>query len=306
MPAQDTSGIKEKIMSILGKKGPSLPVHIAKEIELSILFTSAFLSELASEKRIKISYIKIGNSPLYYLPGQKPLLEKFSHYLKDKEREAFMFLKEKKFLKDSEQAPAIRVALREIKDFAVPFLKEKEIIWRFFSVPEEEFVKEEKPIAREIVKEKTHPGVVELEKPIVREIKEIKTKAEEKEKTLDIFDTPKKRKRKTQKKTPKKSKKEGDFFNKTKEFLAEKSIELFDIISFDKNQIILRIKDNEGEKIMIVYNKKRINDSDIIRAAKKSSEFNLPYIIVSLGEPLKKIHELIEAIKNLHSIEKLK
>jgi len=44
MPIKDTSEIKEKIILILRKNGPSLPVHIAKEIETSILFTSAFLS----------------------------------------------------------------------------------------------------------------------------------------------------------------------------------------------------------------------------------------------------------------------
>ena len=103
MPIKDTSEIKEKIISFLRKNGPCLPVHIAKEIEFSILFTSAFLSELASEKRIRISNIKIGNSPLYYLPEQKPLLEKSSFHLKSKEKDAFMILKEKKFLKHSKE-----------------------------------------------------------------------------------------------------------------------------------------------------------------------------------------------------------
>jgi len=299
MPIQDTSEIKEKIISILRKNGPGLPVHIAREIELSILFTSAFLSELASEKRIKISYMKVGNSPVYYLPEQKSLLEKFSHYLKSKEKEAFILLKEKKFLRDSEQDPAIRVALREVKDFAIPFRNEGEIIWRFFSSPEEEFVKEKKPLIQEIKEIKTKIKEEEKTRPSVAEL--------ESEKTLDIFDASKKRKKiQKRKKISKISQKEENFFNKIKEFLAEKLLELLDIISFSKNQIILRIKDNEGEKIMIAYNKKRINDDDIIKAARKSSEFNLPYIIVSPGEPLKKIHELIGAVKNLHSIEKLK
>lgn len=282
MPIKDTSEIKEKIISILRKNGPGLPVHIAKEIESSILFTSAFLSELASEKRIKISYMKVGNSPLYYLSGQEPLLEKFSHHLKSKEKDAFILLKEKKIIKDSEQDPAIRVALREIKDFAIPFKKDEEIFWRYFTIPITEFKIAEKP--RKIEKKKT-------------------------EKTLDIFDASRKKeliKRTQKKKISKTSQKERNFFNKVKEFLSEKSTELIDIISFSRNEIILRVKDTEGEKIMVAYNKKRISDNDIIKAAKKSSEFNLPYIVLSLGKPLKKVHELIRAVKNLHSIEKLK
>ncbi len=282
MPIQDTSEIKEKIISILRRNGPGLPVHIAREIESSALFTSAFLSELASERRIKISNMKVGNSPLYYLPGQEQLLEKFSHYLKSKEKEAFTLLKEKKIIKDSEQDPAIRMALREIKDFAVPFKKNEEIFWRYFTIPITEFKIAEKPIKIE------------------------KKKAE---KTLDIFETSGKKeriKRTPKKKISKTSQKESNFFNKVKGSLSEKSIELIDIISFSKNESILRVKDTEGEKIVVAYNKKRISDNDIIKAAKKSAEFNLPYMILSLGEPLKKVRELILSVKNLHSIEKLK
>jgi len=123
MPAQDTSQIKEKIIFTIKRRGPSLPVHIAKEIGLNMLFTSAFLSELFSEKKIRISNLKVGSSPVYFLSGQEPMLENFSQYLKSKEKDAFMILKERKFLKDNVQDPAIRVALRAIKDFAIPFKK---------------------------------------------------------------------------------------------------------------------------------------------------------------------------------------
>ncbi len=281
MPQQDTSEIKEKIISILRRNGPGLPVHIGRGIESSSLFTSAFLSELSSEKRIKISYMKVGNSPLYYLSGQEQLLEKFSHYLKSREKEAFALLKEGKIIKDSEQEPAIRIALREIKDFAIPFKKNDEIFWRYFTIPITEFKVVEKP--KKIEKEKI-------------------------EKTLDIFDSSKKEgtKRTQKKKISKTSQKERNFFNNVKEFLSEKSTELIDIISFSRNESLLRVKDSEGEKIVVAYNKKRLSDNDIIKAAKKSAEFNLPYMILSLGDPLKKVRELISAVKNLHSIEKLK
>ena len=280
MPTQDTSGIKNKIISILRKNGPSLPVHIAREIKLSMLFASAFLSELASEKRIKISYIKIGNSPLYYLSEQKPLLEKFSNYLKSKEKESFTFLKEKRFLKDSEQEPAIRVALREIKDFAVPFRKNEELIWRFHTVLEEEFEVQKKEI-RPVMKEEGR-----------------------KEKELNIFDKSKKTVKKISRK--KRPKKENKFFENIKDFLTNDSLEMIDIEAFGKNEIILKIKENTKEKILIAYNKKRINENDIINASKKASEFNLPYIILSFGEPLKKLQNLLKALGNLSSIEKIK
>jgi len=279
---KDTSEIKEKIISVLRKNGPSLPVHIAREIESSMLFTSAFLSELAAEKRIKISNMKVGNSPLYFIQGQDPMLEKFSQYLKSREKDAFASLKERKFLEDNEQEPAIRVALREIKDFAVPFKKEGEIIWRYFTVSEKEFKIKEKP------------------KLIAK--KETKKIEPEKERTLNIFDKP--RRAKTSKKISRE--KENKLFSKVKEFLSEKSMEIIDITNFSKNEILLRIRDNGEEKLLIVYNKRRIGENDLIKASKKASEFNLPYIIIGLGEPLKKMRGLIDAIRNLSSIEKLK
>jgi len=286
MPTQDTSEIKEKILSALKRRGPSLPVHIAKETDLSILFASAFLSELVSEKKIKISSMRVGSSPIYFIPEQGFMLPNFSQYLKSKEKDAFIFLKEKKFLKDKEQEPAIRVALRAIKDFAIPFKKNDEIFWRYFIIPETDFKIKEK-VKEEEPKEK----MIQLTKP---------SKGREGGETLDIFEKSAKKK---QKKKPTQKKNEK-FFNKVKEYLSKKSIEIIDIESFSKNDLILRIKDSE-EKLLIAYNKKRINEEDIIKAHKKASELNLSYIILSLGEPTKKLDNFITAIKNLSKIEKI-
>ncbi len=317
MPIQDTSPIKEKIIIFLKRKGPSLPVHIAKEINSSILFTSAFLSELMSEKKIKTSNMKVGSSPLYFVQGQEYLLENFSNYLKSKEKEAFFRLKEKKFLKDAIQEPAIRVALREIKDFAIPFKQGDEIIWRFFTVSEREpdisigdsdiqipDKKIETP--RESLTEIDSSKKVEIFDGPLNEKKEIieipKKKPEESLKT-EVSETKKIKKKATKKRNT--SKKDEGFFNKVKGYASEKSWEILDIINFGKGEMILKIKNLEGEKIFIAYNKRKINDLDIIRAAKKASEFNLPYILACVGEPLKKLSDLISAINNLDSVEKL-
>jgi len=170
MPAQDTTQLKERIVSRIRIKGPSLPVHVAKDINTSMLFASAFLSELISEKKLKVSNLKVGNSPLYLIPGQEHLLERFTQYLNQKEKEAFSLLKEKSILKDSEQHPAIRVALSEIKDFAIPFSRNNELYWKYLTVAEED--------KDEIMKEETMPL-----------IKEIKKQFEEIEKIEDEEDT---------------------------------------------------------------------------------------------------------------------
>ena len=130
--------VKEHIKKILESRGPSLPVHIAKATTMSSLFASAFLSELASEGIVKISYMKVGGSPLYYLPGQEAKLENFFNFLSPKEREAVVLLKEKGILDDEAQHPAIRVALRSLKDFALAFKKGDKLLWRYFLVNEME------------------------------------------------------------------------------------------------------------------------------------------------------------------------
>jgi len=298
MPTQDTSNIKEKIMLTFKRRGPSLPVHIASETGLSMLFASAFLSELLSEKKIKLSFMKVGSSPIYLLQGQEPMLERFSQYLKSKEKEAFELLKRKRFLKDEEQVPAIRIALREIKDFAIAFKNDEEIFWRYFTIPENEFEPKVKSI------EKTQQPE-DKKKPVEKTLDKQELNIFSKQKTAPK-DIPSKEGKKIPIKKRTATKNNNDkFFNKVKEFLSEKSIEILDIENFSKSDLILRIKTKGEEKLLVAYNKKRISEADIIKAHKKAIEFNLRYIILSLGEPLKKIDNLIKAIKDLSGIERI-
>ena len=81
--------------------------------------------------------------------------------------------------------------------------------------------------------------------------------------------------------------------------------EIIDVIGLLKDEIILKVKKGREEQLIVAYNKKRLIESDIIRANKKSSELNLPYTIISRGEPSKKLQELIEAAKNLSNIQKI-
>src|SRR3989338_5535239 len=140
--AQKHEEIVNKIMNMLRRKGPTLPVHIASETGLSTLFASAFLSELISRKIVKLSSMRIGSSPLYFLSGQEEQLMKFAEYIKGKERDAYDLIMESGVLRDDELEPAIRVAMRSIRDFAFSIqanLDGKEIIfWRFLTTKEDE------------------------------------------------------------------------------------------------------------------------------------------------------------------------
>lgn len=271
-------------MNFIETNGASLPVEIAKTIDTSTLFTSAFLSELTSEQKLKTSHMKIGSSPAYYIKGKENTLEKYAQYLKSKEKEAHDLLKEKKFLIDSDQTTAIRVALRSIKDFAKPLEKNNKLIWRYFTSEENEYnapkETEEKP--------KTQTSIpIQTKKQItpIKPKKEIQIKTPTKKKAQD--------------------KKNERFFNTVKEYLNSQEIEISDILGFSKENLILKIINKQEEKILIAFNKKRITEEDIVKAYKKSQEHNLKYSILSMGEPAKKTINLFEAMKNLDSINKI-
>ena len=323
MATQDTTQLKEKIISTIRSRGPSLPVHIAKEINMSMLFASAFLSELISEKKIKTSNLRVGSSPLYLIRGQEEKLENFSNYLKSKEKDAFVLIRDKSFLKDSNQEPAIRVALRAIKDFAIPFKKQDEIYWRYFKIPESEFESQEKDKTSIEYKKEDKKEVLkeneEIKKQDEKKVEESKAEEvgqeiqeeikESEEDDLQIFDEEKKVKKKVvRKKTTKKktsSKVNEKFFNSVKSYLSLKEIEILDIVGFSKDDLILKVKEKGEEKILVAYNKKSLREEDLIKAYKKSQEFNLKYLLLSFGEPLKKLNNFIEAALSLERIEKI-
>ncbi len=301
---QDALKLKENIVGIIRRRGPCLPIHISSEIKINTLFASAFLSELFSEKRIKISNMKVGSSPLYFIPGQEPMLEKFANHLKSKEKDAFFLLKEKSFLKDTEQEPAIRVALRYIRDFAIPFRNNGEIYWKYLTAPDSEFKPREEE--KERIEEKKIEPEIKAEVKIEQPIKEIQEEIAPKK--IDIFEKnkPKKQpKKKPTKSKPAEKKQNDKFFNRIKESLLKKSVEILDIEDFSKNEIILKVKIEGIEHILFAYNKKRIDEEDIVKAYKKASQLNLPYEILSLGEPQKKLDNLIKAVKTLGKIGKI-
>ncbi len=130
----DVNSVKKKILEFLDKNGPSLPVPIAKHVGLQPMFASAILSELLNEKRVKTSSMKIGTSPLYLIPGQEYKLEAFTENLGGVEKEAYLILKDNRLIEDQAQEPRIRVALRGLKDFAIPTQMNDKLFWKYFTV----------------------------------------------------------------------------------------------------------------------------------------------------------------------------
>jgi len=295
--------VKEQIKRTLESRGPSLPVHIAKAISMSSLFASAFLSELSSEGIVKISHMKVGGSPLYFLPGQEDKLVNFIKFISPKEREAFELLRSKSILEDEKQHPAIRVALRALKDFALAFKKGDKLFWRYFLANE----KEAKNLRVENIQAGAEERVVEKieEKKIEQKIEPIEIKKEELEKDRIIESTIISAIKIPVTKKPRKIKTKEDFLNEIKKLFAQKGIEIEKIEGFDNKQVFAKVRMNNSILLAVAYNKKKIDHKDLIKAYKKSLTFGMSYCVFSKGELNKKAKETIEAYRKLSGVEKI-
>lgn len=301
----DINEKKNKIVNFLQVNGPTLPVRISKVIEMEPVFASAILSELYNDKRIKMSHMKIGSSSLFFLPGQEEKLQDFIENLKTIEKEVFFKLKEQKILFDESEDPAIRVAVRGMKDFAIPFEHDGKQCWKFVSVTNEEVEnffhpKEIKEKKKEEVKEKVEEKVEEKEDDKVAEKKEVEksekkaekkiwksnkvegvVKPEENEKVLDVFDETK-----------------SEFYEEVKKFLKKNDIEIIDEIQADKKEVVAKIvvksKISDLNYLLIAKNKKSVNREEVNVVLQRSSYHKMPCILILRKEPSKSVMNMLK------------
>jgi hypothetical protein len=298
--------IKQKILEVLREKGPSIPISVSKEVNLSSLFASAILSEMISNKLIKVSNMKIGSSPLYFIQGQEAQLENFFNYLNFREKEAFSLLKKNEVLNDEKIDPIMRVATRAIKDFAIPikvnYKGQEKLFWKFHSV--------EKSQAIEKIKEYLEP-----EKVKSKEKAEKKSKHKEiKEKEAELQAEQEKTKE-TKIELPIKSKKEkitkseGDFLKKIYSYLESIKAVIKEETEKKKKSVLFKIEIRTDignvPMVLIAKDKKLISDSDIILAGHKSQIEKSAVLLLSSGDLNKKAILSIEQFKNLVFFNKI-
>jgi hypothetical protein len=299
---------KEKILSTLRLKGPCLPVQISREISFSPLFTSAFLSELKSEGKVSISNMRVGSSPLYFLPGQESMLEKFFGYLNHREKEAFTLLKEKLVLEDGEQSPVMRVALRAIKDFAHPVKirvgGESKHFWKYFSVAEDEVAKMIEKGGQTVRENLELPIKVEEVKKTSNEVEVRKSEVIERN-IQEVLEEPRpiaeKKKLKVQ---------ESEFVINVKDYLRAKDIEILEVIAERKKDFEARVGIDtllgKQEFYLVAKDKKSVTDNDFAVVLQKGQSKKMPAALMSTGEMSKKGKEHLESWGNLVKFEKLK
>ena len=298
---------KEKVIQTIRIRGPVIPAQIAKLIGTDILMASAMLSELVSKNILKISHVKFGSTPLYCLPGQESRLQDFAKNLHEKEKRAYDLLIQKKILRDKTSEPVVRVALRNIKDFAVP-LQVKinnniEIFWKWYLLTNEEAAK----IIKEMVKiDKPKKEIKPVHETITRKEQE-KPKEEQKQIKKEELKKvmPKEEIKKEEKKIFVDKTAEDKFLSEVKRFFEKSSINLIEQKIIKKNSdldLVIEVPRAVGSLIYYckARSKKRISDSDLSSAFVQGQLKKLPVLFLTKGELTKKAKEmLLKEFKNI-------
>lgn len=326
MPIDMNSAVrtKEMIMSFIKNRGPSLPISVAKDAKVSTLFASAFLSELYHERRLRMSHLKVGSTSLYLIPGQEQQLENFTQYLNHKEQEAFHLIKQHGTLKEEELQPAIRVAIREIKDFAIPIQENQKTIWKYaFAKDSVQPIQQAQQVqsivmpsnpaipasVQEAVQNQLSSQLIEEPKTSIQVISEVQEKP---------------KKERIKKEIPKPSFEfnltkvidepieiiETQLGKQVRKYCNEKSLEIVKIEEEKgKNfSAILSLQTPVGKQhyYCIARDKKKINEQDIQQALEKAQKNRMPTLIL-ISAPLdKKGQALISDWQNMIKVDKLK
>ncbi len=167
--------VQDQILEFLSVTGPTVPTKVAKTIQTDIIIASAHLSDLAAQGKVRISSLKVGGSPLYYLSGQEEKLYDFApSNLNPKDLAVLERLKNEKVLREADLDLLSKVALRALKDFAVPLQvrtsERSELFWKWHLLPDEAT----NPLVRDIL---YPPLPVEHAEPLSVEQEYIKTDA---------------------------------------------------------------------------------------------------------------------------------
>lgn len=311
---------KEKILEIV-KLGPTFPSKIAKQLGngADTMLVGAILSTLISTGDIKVSTVKIGGTPLYYIPEQESKLEEFINYLNDKDKATFRLLKEEKVMLDSAQDPLIRVSLRTIKDFAKSFEvvdKNKKIIfWRFYNVSKEEAnILAKKILATQIAEEidvteatanieisaakTTSAPLTEIIKPKIEEA-ELKESLEESVKP-EIKHKIKEVKNETKEQ-------EYKFYEIIKKYITSKNLDIVSREKIKKTEYNLILKNHDTNEYTYckAKDKKSITEGDLAPALIFAQNKKMTCLFIATGDLSKKAESLIHKDFSAMTFEKI-
>ncbi len=292
----------QRVLEIVKQKGPVVPSQVSVEIGTSSLIVSAILSELASGKQIRISSVKIGGSPLYYAPGQEEKLQNYVKYLHEKEVKAYELLKSKMVLQDEILEPVMRVALREIKDFALPLNVQTpdggvKLFWKWYMLSNGDAEPYINDILEGGIKKE---AVVQKKEAVITVMKDVSENA----KLSDVQETLRVKK---PKKAPADS---GIFVRMVLDYFSHSNIEVLERFESKRRaeaEFVVSVPSPVGS---IKYycrakDKKSCNDADLSSAYVRGQAKKLPVLFLTSGKLTKNATEMLEREFSAMKVKKI-
>ncbi|MEM4637626.1 MAG: hypothetical protein QXK76_01200 [Candidatus Woesearchaeota archaeon] len=287
---------KEKVLDVL-KQGPSIPTKIVKIVGGDTMLIGAILSTLISTGEVKYSSLKIGGSPLYFLPEHEQKLEEFTNYLSDKDQKTVSLLKEKKVLKESSQDPLIRVSLKNIKDFAKQFKLNDEIFYRYFMVS----LEEAETIAKQLIEQENNlsSAIREVKESISDQMKESSVNEIIPNEKIENTNTQKKQKvtsNKSEETEIKNKKEKSNFLERVISKIHSLGLDIINKEKIKKTEYIFVLKNHDNNEYIycVAKEKKSINEGDLSTALVFSHQKKMPCIFITTGKPTKKVISMLE------------
>ncbi|HLC98748.1 MAG TPA: hypothetical protein VJC00_01955 [Candidatus Nanoarchaeia archaeon] len=319
-----------KAISLIRMRGPVIPSQINKELSVDVLTGSAILSELVDNGQLKLSSVKVGSSPVYYIPGQEARLQQFSNHLNAKDKETYDMLRQSRVLRDKALEPLRRVSLRQMKDFAKPLNvkvgNEDIIFWKWYLLsndeaasliktmipdlaPKEPKTKQEAPVQKP-AESRAEERIIEKKQEISKEkIQEKKpeVKTEVRKEKQEKLETETKKEKPMQKEVQEEADAPKDkFFRKVKKYFDDNGIKIVDYKIIRKESDIdftVNIQSSVGSLAYFckAKNKKKFNDGDVSSVFIEGQRKKLPVLFLVTGELTKKAKEVLDSeFKNMY------
>lgn len=296
---------RDKIMALAQNK-PLLPNDVAKELNTNLIMASAMLSELSSNKKLRVSKLKIGSSPLYFIPEKEAQLEGYVGSLNEKDRKTVEILKNSKILRDKELDPLTRVSLRQINDFSrqieVKNNGESELFWKWYLLPDSdaEFLIRQVLEPAKVVSQKQQI-VEQVSTPVLAKLEPAPIQAQNflAQKQVSSFSQENVAVKKEEKKAA-----SNIFFSKIISFFEESKIKIIENTELKKSaeyDFVIEVPSPLGALTYYckARNKKKISDADISNVFVQGQLKKLPSLLITQGELHKNAKELLQQLKGV-------
>jgi hypothetical protein len=317
---------EEQVLAAVKSNGPVIPMDVRHIIKYGDTMTiGATLSILVERGVVKITNIKRGGSPFYYVEGQEQKLADLSKFLNEKDKRTFKLLLERKAIRDSEEEPLTRVSLRNMPDFAkrvdVEVNGAQEIFWRWYEISDEEAIeiltkksiaKEEKHQEKDIVSASVPEKTVPEAKPVKVSKKKAPAKQEQQQQLQPVSsqgqqstvqqssDSQNFIQQGANSQTTPVSSFNDAFINRIYDFLSSNKITIKEIKQLKKSaeyDLTVEIPTPVGnvDYFCKVKGKKKCNEGDLSSAYVQGQGMRLPVLFLTTGEVVKKAKEKLKS-----------